>query len=249
MLGNPCGRAWPYAFASLCALVSAYAAGLYIATLGGAVRIGAATPPLAHGLQSQASAIYLHALCSAVALMICGLQMLPAFRRTASVRIHRLLGWAYVCCVAIGSATGAALSRTATGGAVATAGFALLAAAWASTTGAAIYAMRTGRPALHARLMSHSAALCFAAVTLRMYLPAAIFAPQISRGATFEGVYCAIAWLCWIPNTLAVELYYFWYPGVAHDLPASTTTLPEAAEKLNPSKAIAPDTEHLRGSY
>lgn len=200
---------WAGVFAVLCALVGTYAVGLYAVTLSGGVRIGELTPPLAEGLRAQPAAIFVHALASGAALVLCSVQALPAFRRWASVATHRALGWAYVGCVALGSASGAALSRTAVGGAVSTAGFGCLAAAWAAATAAAVVALRVGRPALHARLMTHSAALAFAAVTLRIYLPAAIFAP---RAVGFAAVYRAISWLCWVPNVVAVEVW-FWLGG------------------------------------
>lgn len=231
-------RVLPFTFTVLCALVSAYALGLYAATLGGAVRLGDATPPLAPSLRAHPRTIYVHALSSGVALFIVGLQMLPAFRRSASLTTHRALGYAYASCVALGSVSGAVLSRTATGGAVSTAGFALLAAAWASTTGAAVYAARTGRLALHARLMSHSAALCFAAVTLRMMLPAAIFAP---RGVSFGQVYSVISWACWVPNVVAVELYY----RFAVDKSVDVERPGAGGRRAN----RGPDSEPLRESY
>ena len=236
--------AWGKTFVVFCTLVGCYAIGLYMTTLGGGVRIGAATPPLAPGLSSQPLAIYAHALASGSALIACGVQMLPSFRSWASAKTHRVLGWTYVCCVAVGAVSGAALSRTAVGGAPSTAGFACLAVAWAFTTGGAVYAARTGRAALHARLMSHSAALAFAAVTLRLYLPAAIFARKVS----FETVYSAISWLCWVPNVAAVEA---WYWLAADGKPAALlANMPGAGKRsVNTVTVVETDTEPLRESY
>ena len=45
--------------------------------------------------------------------------------------------------------------------------------------------------------MIHNFALTFAAVTLRIYVPAAIVA-----GVAFATAYPVIAWLCWVPNLL-----------------------------------------------
>jgi hypothetical protein len=50
--------------------------------------------------------------------------------------------------------------------------------------------------------MIRSFALTASAITLRMYLPL-IFVFHWP----FSIAYPAIAWLCWIPNALAVELY------------------------------------------
>jgi hypothetical protein len=50
--------------------------------------------------------------------------------------------------------------------------------------------------------MIRSFALTFAAVTLRLYLPAS----QIA-GMPFPAAYSAIAWLCWVPNLLVAEWF------------------------------------------
>lgn len=184
--------------------VGCYAIGVYCATLAGALKIGTLTSPLAPGLRSQPAAIYIHAFASGAALILCGLQIMPVFRQWTSVRTHRWLGRVYGVCVLFGGCSGLALSRTAVGGATSTAGFASLAVLWMTTTLAGSYAAYTGRVALHARLLSHSTALTFAAVTLRIYLPIAIFG-----GGPFEVVYSRIAWACWLPNVMLVEAWYW----------------------------------------
>ena len=209
------------AFAAACALVGGYAIALYCATLSGALPLGVATPPLAEGLRSQRAAIFLHALASGAALVLCGLQMLPAFRGCATAATHRALGWAYALSVALGAASAALLSRTAVGGPVSTAGFAALAALWVGSTAGAILARRAGRLALHARLAAHSAALAFSAVTLRLYLPAAILSKD------FASTYSALSWLCWVPNVLAVEAWC-WRQGAGLEA-ALLATLPGSA--------------------
>jgi hypothetical protein len=65
--------------------------------------------------------------------------------------------------------------------------------------------------------MIRSLALTAVAITLRIYLPL-LFAFHWR----FSIAYPAIAWLCWIPNVLAVELYLRFVPtpsGIT--LPAS----------------------------
>ena len=209
------------AFAAACALIGGYAVSLYGVTLAGAVPIGVATPPLAAGMRSQPVAIFVHALASGSALVLCGLQMLPAFRKGASTATHRMLGWAYVFFVALGSVSAALLSRTAVGGTVSTVGFAALAVLWLASTAGAILARRAGRLALHARLASHSAALAFSAVTLRLYLPAAILSKD------FGSTYSALSWLCWVSNVLAVEAWCLRQGGGLDA--ALLSTLPGAA--------------------
>jgi hypothetical protein len=51
--------------------------------------------------------------------------------------------------------------------------------------------------------MVRNFALAFAAVTLRLWLPAAVVS-----GIAFEDAYPVIAWLCWVPNLLAAELLF-----------------------------------------
>jgi hypothetical protein len=50
--------------------------------------------------------------------------------------------------------------------------------------------------------MIRSYALCFAAVTLRIWLP--LF--QFALGLEFIFAYRIIAWLCWVPNLVVAEL-------------------------------------------
>ena len=202
--------------------------------------VGTATPPLAAGLRSQRAAIYVHAFASGSALILCGLQMLPAFRRGASAATHRALGWAYVCAVALGASSASALSRTAVGGAVSTAGFATLAALWVASTAGAVFARRTGRLALHARLAAHSAALAFAAVTLRLYLPAAILSKDFAR------TYSALSWLCWVPNVIVVEVWCLRQGGRLDA--ALLSTLPGSAAAAAASAVESRESEREEGS-
>ena len=48
--------------------------------------------------------------------------------------------------------------------------------------------------------MIRSYALTLAAVTLRLYIPAALIS-----GFSFEAAYPAISWLCWVPNLIVAE--------------------------------------------
>jgi uncharacterized membrane protein len=121
-------------------------------------------------------------------------------------RGHRWTGRLYVAGVAVGAAGGLALAPTAYGGAVSGTGFALLAITWATTTALGLAAARRGDIAAHRRWMTRSAAVTFAAVTLRLILgthaglDTAGLAP-----VTFETTYRAAAWLSWLPNLLAAE--------------------------------------------
>ena len=60
------------------------------------------------------------------------------------------------------------------------------------------------RHSLYQRWMTRSFALTLAAVTLRIYLPAALVS-----GIAFDAAYPVIAWACWVPNLIAAE----WFLG------------------------------------
>lgn len=82
-------------------------------------------------------------------------------------------------------------------------GFGLLAAAWLATGLLAYRAIRARDVAGHRRWMIRNFSLTFAAVTLRLYLPAAVVS-----GMKFEVAYPLIAWLCWVPNLLLAEFFF-----------------------------------------
>ena len=86
---------------------------------------------------------------------------------------------------------------------MAIAGFAALAVCWLHTAIRALVAILAGDVVAHRRWMVRNFALTFAAVTLRLYLPAAMVS-----GVPFEAAYPAIAWLCWVPNLLAAEALF-----------------------------------------
>lgn len=234
-------RAWGLAFAVLSVLGGCYGLVAYIATLAGAFPIGASTPPLAPGLLAQPVAIYMHATFSGVAMIICGVQMLPSFRAWASYQTHRRLGRLYAGCVCVGAPSALALSTKAVGGAASTAGFAILGLLWLGTTLGGVYAACTHKHRLHARLMVHSSALCFSAVTQRMFLPIAIAMGIRSKDfdSGFAPPYSVISWACWVPNILLVELYFTYFKGSRDPLtwpeklplkaPSGTSALPPPA--------------------
>jgi uncharacterized membrane protein len=86
------------------------------------------------------------------------------------------------------------------GGPVARAGFACLAVAWLASGLLAYRAIRGRDEAAHRRWMIRNFSLTFAAVTLRLWLPAAMAA-----GVPFATAYPVIAWLCWMPNVAVAE--------------------------------------------
>jgi hypothetical protein len=146
-------------------------------------------------------ALSLHALGGAMALMTGPLQFLPHFRKSNWNR-HRLLGWTYCGAVLLGWCASMWMAPHAQTGWIAAWGFLTLGGAWIVTTGLAVRFILRGDALQHRRWMLRSYALTAAAITLRIYLPLVfVFHWPFAIG------YPAIAWLCWIPNVIAVELY------------------------------------------
>lgn len=141
----------------------------------------------------------LHAVFAATALLLGPFQ----FWRGARVRrpsLHRASGRVYVGACLAGGVTGLGLALGSTAGPIAATGFAALATAWIYVTVRGWRSAVQGGFIEHRRWMARSFALTFAAVTLRLQIP-------LAAAAALEPLeaYRAIAWLCWVPNLLAVE--------------------------------------------
>jgi uncharacterized membrane protein len=146
-------------------------------------------------------ALSLHALGGAIALLAGPLQFVPRFR-VNNWRRHRFLGWIYCGAVLLGWCASLWIAPHSQTGWVASAGFLALGAAWIVATGLAVRLIVRGDAVRHRRWMIRSYSLTAAAITLRMYLPL-IFVFHWP----FTIAYPTIAWLCWIPNLLAIEVY------------------------------------------
>lgn len=146
-------------------------------------------------------ALPIHAGLGATALLLGPLQFIRR-RDGRRARWHRLTGALYIGCCLGSAPAGLLLALGATTGPISTAGFGLLAIAWFLTTAMGLRAVLAGRHAEHGRWMVRSFALTFAAVTLRLYMPLASFLPVDG-----EDAYRAIAFLCWVPNLVAVEVW------------------------------------------
>jgi uncharacterized membrane protein len=144
---------------------------------------------------------------SAVALAIGGFQLHPGLRKRF-LGVHRWMGRLYVLGVLAGGTAGLYMAWYANGGAVGKLGFASLALSWLFTTARGYACIRARELDAHRRWMIRSYALTFAAVTLRLYIPASQFA-----GIPFESAYPVIAWLCWVPNLLVAELFARQFPA------------------------------------
>jgi uncharacterized membrane protein len=150
---------------------------------------------------------------SALALAIGSFQLHPGLRRRFT-SLHRWMGRLYVLGVAMGGSAGLYMAWHANGGVAGKLGFALLAIGWLGFTACGYLCIRAGQTQAHRRWMIRSFALTFAAVTLRLYIPASQMA-----GIPFDTAYPVIAWLSWVPNLLFAELF-------ARNLKANARALP-----------------------
>lgn len=182
------------AFATL-TLLSLGVAG-YALVAYGVWPLGAAVhPDMRASFVAHPGGVYVHVFASAVALILGPLQFMPRWRARHPAW-HRWAGRLYLGVgIAAGGVAGLYLALHAHGGIVSQLGFGGLALAWLYTGGRAYAAIRAGDVAAHRRWMVRNFALSLAAVTLRLWLPAAVVA-----GVPFAVAYPAVAWLCWVPN-------------------------------------------------
>lgn len=144
---------------------------------------------------------YGHILFGGMALLIGWVQFSKKLRN-ANLQRHRNVGKVYVVAALISGTCGIYIGFYATGGLISSLGFISLGLVWLFTTVKAYLAVRKGDLKLHQGMMIYSYAACFAAVTLRIWLP------LLSLGfGDFEVAYRIVAWVCWVPNLIFA---YFW---------------------------------------
>jgi uncharacterized membrane protein len=140
---------------------------------------------------------YGHIIFGGIALAIGWLQFNKKWR-AKNIKFHRIIGKTYVISVIISGLGGLYIGFFATGGLIASLGFISLALVWLGTTLGSYQAILNKNIKQHEQLMIYSFAACFAAVTLRMWLP--ILIPLLQGDFIFA--YQIVAWLCWLPNLL-----------------------------------------------
>ena len=144
---------------------------------------------------------YTHIVLGGIALLIGWLQFNKKLR-LKNLALHKSIGKIYVISVLLSAISGLYIGYFATGGIIAKSGFITMAVAWFITTFLGFSEIKKGNTIKHQKLMIYSYAICFAAVTLRIYLP--IFSPLLGG---FLPAYKLIAWLCWVPNIIVA--YFF----------------------------------------
>jgi uncharacterized membrane protein len=179
--------------------VVGYAAFVYaVLPLGAVVEPDVRAAFLAHPV-----GIYMHVTAASVALALGPFQFSSRLRNNHR-SVHRWIGRVYLGIgVLVGGMAALYISQFAFGGLVARLGFASLAVCWLFTGLCAYIAIRRSAIAQHRKWMVRNFSLTFAAVTLRLYLPAAVVG-----GVDFAVAYPIVAWLCWVPNLLFAEWYF-----------------------------------------
>lgn len=160
--------------------------------------------PSAFGLKPDAPGevlgFRLHALGGVGALLLGPFQFLSIIRKKAPV-FHRWMGRAYLIFIAVGSVGAFMLAMNPMGGAVTRFAFFALALLWVSTSGMALWRVLRRDFESHRRWMIRSYALTYAAVTLRVGIPALIF----GLGMTQNEAYQTVAWASWTINLIVAE--------------------------------------------
>ena len=111
--------------------------------------------------------------------------------------LHRNVGKVYIIAACLSALAAVYIALYANGGIIASLGFISLGVIWFYTTLRAYFAIRNLQIIEHQKMMTYSYAACFAAVTLRIYLPLLTMLFN-----DFIKAYLIVAWLCWIPNMI-----------------------------------------------
>ena len=144
---------------------------------------------------------YIHLAFGGIALFTGWPQFLSRLRNK-HVQVHRSVGSIYILSAFIGGFTALYIALYATGGMVSMLGFEALGLLWLGTTAKAYTSIRNKDITSHKQWMIRSYALCFAAVTLRIWMP--IFLGLMQQ--PFIESYRIIAWLSWVPNLVVAEI-------------------------------------------
>ncbi len=139
---------------------------------------------------------YIHIILGGLALLIGWLQFSTKLRRT-NIKLHRFIGQTYVISVLFSGMCGLYIAIYAMGGIFTILGFITSDIVWMTTTILGLRSIRKRHIERHRIYMIFSYAICFSAVTLRIWLPLL----ELSTG-DFLSAYRIVAWLSWLPNIL-----------------------------------------------
>ena len=143
---------------------------------------------------------YAHIVCGGVALLVGWSQFVKSWRDRFP-RVHRVVGKLYVLMVCVSSLAAVCISPQTSTGWIAGLGFGGLGVVWLYVTLQAYRSIRQKNLKRHECMMVYSYGACFAAVTLRMWLPLLIGVLRLD----FAVAYPIVAWLCWVPNLIVAQ--------------------------------------------
>ena len=143
---------------------------------------------------------YTHIILGGIVLLIGWIQFNKKFR-IKNLKMHKNIGKIYVIGCLLSAISGFYIALHATGGISAKLGFSGMAIFWFFSTLFAFISIKKGNIVKHQKLMIYSYAVCFSAVTLRIWLP--ILSTNLGG---FLPAYRIVAWLSWIPNIIIASL-------------------------------------------
>ncbi|WP_299224063.1 DUF2306 domain-containing protein [uncultured Psychroserpens sp.] len=143
---------------------------------------------------------YTHIYFGGLALGIGWIQFNHEFRYK-NLRLHKIIGKVYTVAVLLSGFSSLYIACFATGGIIAIFGFTCLGIIWLVSTIAGYLSIKKGNIVKHQEFMIFSYAACFAAVTLRIWLPSLTVLFQ-----DFIIAYKIVAWLCWVPNIVVAAI-------------------------------------------
>lgn len=185
-------------FASLCILVGLYPAIYFLIDRHFGLLSSKTQELLADQLWNIG--FYGHIVLGGIALLIGWMQFSSKLRRKR-MRLHRTVGKIYVVTVLISGVCGIYIAQFATGGITNVIGFSLSGLVWLITTLLAYNAIKNGNIKAHQNFMIYSYAVCFSAVTLRIWLPL-----LMAITGDFILAYLIVGWLSWVPNLAVAYL-------------------------------------------
>lgn len=145
--------------------------------------------------------LIVHASFAAGALLLVPVQLWTAGRGKIGF-VHRLSGYTAMLVIYVAALAALWIAPTARGGLITSLGFASLAAAWLIGVTIGLISVPLKAYDAHRRWMIRVAALTFAAVTLRIYMPI-----SLALHIDYNIAYRIVSWLCWLPNLGLVEVW------------------------------------------
>ena len=161
-----------------------------------------ADPIARHRMFTIAAVGYAHTLGGAIASVIGPFQFLGSLRRRHPC-LHVWVGRTYLVCVTAGALAGLYLSPGSYASNTFGIAFIFLALAWLYTGARAYLTIRRRDIQAHRRWMIRNYALTYAAVTLRLQMPALIVWGGLSPILALN----IVGWTCWVPSLIVVEIW------------------------------------------